>query len=226
VGRPARAAPGPARKLRTRPGRRLVTTPLDRAVKPQPFTARLRRAGLILGGALLVLLLIATPPLKSLRRLISLRRGRGGAGERVTAAYEVLCDEAADVGLGRRPFETPREYQRRLVAFAPECGAELERLTDLTVRANYALNGIGPKEGAEAVALSQTAAGAIHGVRRIRRVLGWYRIGSWDPGATAGSGRPSRPLTPSFASRVASRSTRTNWSRSRRNSATSPGPAW
>jgi hypothetical protein len=161
----------------------LVSNPARTRVKPERFADRLRRAGVTLGVTLLILLLIATPPLKILRRRMSLRRGRRGAEGRVTAAYEVLCDQAADVGLGRRPFETPREYQRRLIAFAPECGLELERLTDLTVRANYALNGIGPQEAAEAVALSRTAARAIHRASPgIRRVLGWYRIGSWDPG--------------------------------------------
>jgi hypothetical protein len=161
----------------------LVSNPARTRVKPERFADRLRRAGVTLGVTLLILLLIATPPLKILRRRMSLRRGRRGAEGRVTAAYEVLCDQAADVGLGRRPFETPREYQRRLIAFAPEFGLELERLTDLTVRANYALNGIGPQEAAEAVALSRTAARAIHRASPgIRRVLGWYRIGSWDPG--------------------------------------------
>jgi TgpA N-terminal domain/Transglutaminase-like superfamily/Domain of unknown function (DUF4129) len=188
---------GPAQKL-LHPdlGEPFVTQGLTGAATPQSFADRARRAGLILGVSLLILLLIALPPVKSLRRWVRLRRGRRSAGGRVTAAYDVLCDEAADVGLGRRPFETPREYQRRLVAFAPECGTVLERLTDLTVRANYALNGIGPQEAAEAVALSRTAARAIRRASpAMRRVLGWYRIGSWDPGDRwMGAGRAE--LTP------------------------------
>ena len=141
----------------------------------------------------------------------------------MTAAYEVLCDEAADVGLGRRPFETPREYQRRLVAFAPECGTELERLTDLTVRANYALNGIGPQEArGSGCAVTDRRARHPQSLAGDSPRAGDVPDRFVGPRRPVDRSRPGRVHTPSFASRVASRSTRTNWSRSRRNSATSP----
>jgi hypothetical protein len=175
---------GPAQKL-LHPdlGGPLVTTPSTRSQKPEPFADKARRYGLWLGAALLLLLLIAIPPVKALRRRMGLRRGHRGAGARVSAAYQVLCDEAADVGLGRRPYETPSEYQRRLAAFAPECAPALERLTDLTIRATYALNGIGPPEADEAASLSRTVARAIRRATPAgRRLIGMYRVGSWDPG--------------------------------------------
>jgi transglutaminase-like putative cysteine protease len=174
---------GPAQKLlQPALGGPLVSAPTKAVVKPEPLGHRLRRIGLYLALGLAVLLLVATPPVKGLARRLRLRRPRG-PGERVTTAYEVLCEEAADVGLGRRPFETPFEYQRRVVAFAPESGAAMERLTDLTLRANYAQNGIGAPEADEAVALSRTVSRVLRKASRaIRRVAGWYRIGSWDPG--------------------------------------------
>jgi hypothetical protein len=70
-----------------------------------------------------------------------------------------------------------------LVAFAPSCDAALERLTDLTIRANYALGGIGPPEADEAASLSRDVARALRrATPGVRRVVGMYRIGSWDPG--------------------------------------------
>jgi transglutaminase-like putative cysteine protease len=184
AGGPGGALSGPAQKL-LHPdlGGPIVTPTAARAPRPEPLADRLRRYGVLVGVGLLVLLLIATPPVKSLRRRMRLRSGRHGAEARVTAAYEVLCEEAADVGLGRRPFETPNEYRRRLVAFAPSCDAALGRLTDLTIRANYALNGIGPPEADEAASLSRDVARALRrATPGIRRVVGMYRIGSWDPG--------------------------------------------
>ena len=162
---------------------RFVAAPGIRAARPQPLADRLRRAGVLFGVALLILLLVALPPAKAIRRGLTLRRRRRGPGGRVTAAYEVLCDRAADVGLGRRPFETPWEYERRIVAFAPASEAPLDRLTDLTMRANYAMNGIGASEAAEAADLSRSASRVIReSSPTIRRVVGWYRVGSWDPG--------------------------------------------
>jgi hypothetical protein len=161
----------------------LVTTPNIRVARPEPLADRLRRTGLLFGVALVTLLLVALPPAKAVRRRLALRRGSRGPGVRVTAAYEVLCDRAADVGLGRRPFETPWEYERRIVAFAPASEVALDRLTDLTMRANYAMNGIGTSEASEAADLSRSASRVIRqSSPAIRRVVGWYRVGSWDPG--------------------------------------------
>src|SRR5207249_3364389 len=160
----------------------LVNSPRVNVARPEPLAIRLRRAALLVGLGLVTLLLVGLPPAKALGRRLALRRRGRGPGVRVTSAYEVLCDRAADVGLGRRPFETPWEYERRIVAFAPASEAALDRLTDLTMRANYAMNGIGASEAAEAADLSRSASRVIReSSPTIRRVVGWYRVGSWDP---------------------------------------------
>jgi len=101
----------------------------------------------------------------------------------VQAAYEVLCERTADVGLGRRPFETPWEYQRRMAVVAPASAPALDRLTDLTLRATYAMNGITDDDAAEAANLSGEAYREIRkSSPASRRLAGLYRIGSWDPG--------------------------------------------
>jgi hypothetical protein len=101
----------------------------------------------------------------------------------VSAAYEVLCERAADIGLGRRPFETPSEYERRMTVVAPSSERALVRLTDLTLRATYAMNGITDAEAAEAAGLSRDAYREIRkSSPASRRLVGMYRVGSWDPG--------------------------------------------
>jgi hypothetical protein len=175
---------GPAQKL-LHPdlGGPLVAPGTSPAPKPEPFVNRLRHWGLLLGIVLLVLILIATPPLKEIRRSIALRRGGRDPRERVQAAYEVLCERTADVGLGRRSFETPWEYQRRMAVVAPASAHALDRLTDLTLRATYAMNGITDEDAAEAAGLSGEAYREIRkSSPASRRLVGLYRVGSWDPG--------------------------------------------
>jgi hypothetical protein len=128
-------------------------------------------------------LLLITPPVKEIRRWMALRRSGRNPRERVSAAYEVLCQRTADIGLGRRPFETPLEYERRMSAVAPGSEHALVRLTDLTLRATYAMNGITDAEATEAARLSRDAYREIRkSSPASRRLVGLYRVGSWDPG--------------------------------------------
>jgi hypothetical protein len=161
----------------------LVSTTTTHPHKQQPLTARLRHWGLLIAIGLLVVLLLITPPLKEIRRWTALRRGGRSPRDRVTAAYEVLCERTADIGLGRRPFETPSEYERRMAHFAPASANALAPLTDLTLRATYAMNGITDEEAAQAAQLSRDAYREIRkSSPASRRLVGLYRIGSWDPG--------------------------------------------
>jgi hypothetical protein len=161
----------------------LVAPATSPAPTPQPLVNRVRHWGLLLGLALLVVLLLVTPPLKEVRRWMALGRASRDPRERVSAAYEVLCERTADIGLGRRAFETPLEYERRMAVVAPTSAHALVRLTDLTLRATYAMNGITEKEAAEAAQLSRDAYREIRMSSPIsRRLVGLYRLGSWDPG--------------------------------------------
>jgi hypothetical protein len=175
---------GAAQKLLTpQLGQGPLSTGTTPAPKPQPFVNRLRHWGLLLGLGLLVVLLLITPPLKEIRRWMALRRGGRDPRERVSAAYEVLCQRTADLGLGRRPFETPLEYERRMEIVAPASAHALVRLTDLTLRATYAMNGITDEEATDAAQLSRDAYREIRkSSPASRRLVGLYRVGSWDPG--------------------------------------------
>src|SRR5439155_10487748 len=88
---------GLAQKLLHDLGGPRVTSPRINLARPEPLAVRLRRAALLFGLALATLLLVGLPPAKAVRRRLALRRGGRGPGVRVTSAYEVLCDRAADV---------------------------------------------------------------------------------------------------------------------------------
>jgi hypothetical protein len=70
-----------------------------------------------------------------------------------------------------------------MAVVAPSSVHALRRLTDLTLRATYAMNGISDADAAEAADLSREA---YREIRRSspasRRLAGLYRVGSWDPG--------------------------------------------
>ena len=88
-------------------------------------------------GALLVLLAIAAiPAWKWASRRRRLRRATTPR-EAILAAFDVLEERAADVGLDRRPEETPREYEARLRSTITLRNGDLERLTGLVTRAAY-----------------------------------------------------------------------------------------
>lgn len=56
----------------------------------------------------------------------------------VEKLYDTLCRDLARAGLPRRTGEGPRDYCRRVSAERPELAGELEQLTEMYVRLNYA----------------------------------------------------------------------------------------
>jgi hypothetical protein len=106
------------------------------------------------------------------RRRIDLFRAHSPEG-RVVAAYGLFESWTGDVGLGRRPGETPLEYEGRLKRTVPFSDGHLERVTALTGRALYSGASVSSVEAQEAVSAAKAAARDVRrhaGVRR--RVLG------------------------------------------------------
>ncbi len=126
-------------------------------------------------GVVLVAALVLIPIAKLLRRRWPRRRNRRDG--RVLAAYVAVLETAADVGLGRRPAETPQEYRERLTRAVPFSNGDFEELTSLAERAAYAGGSLDPGAGARAAAYSRQAA---KDVRRSagpwRTVAGAYRL--------------------------------------------------
>ncbi|HEX6208273.1 MAG TPA: transglutaminase-like domain-containing protein, partial [Actinomycetota bacterium] len=88
-------------------------------------------------GLLLVLLAIGgVPTWKWISRRRRLRRA-SSPREAVLAAFDVLEERAADVGLERRPEETLLEYEARLRGTITLRDGDLERMTGLVTRAAY-----------------------------------------------------------------------------------------
>ncbi|HEX6263159.1 MAG TPA: DUF4129 domain-containing protein, partial [Actinomycetota bacterium] len=88
-------------------------------------------------GVLLVLLAIGgVPTWKWISRRRRLRRA-SSPREAVLAAFDVLEERAADVGLERRLEETLLEYEARLRGSVRLRDGDLERMTGLVTRAAY-----------------------------------------------------------------------------------------
>jgi hypothetical protein len=119
------------------------------------------------------------PPAKLVARRRALRRRRSPR-EGVLGAYGVVLWAAEDLGLGRRPGETPWEYRGRLRSEVAFSDGDLERLTNLAGRALYAEDGVRAPDADRA----SEAARAL--LKDLRRHAGPGR-------ALAGSLRPSRP---------------------------------
>jgi transglutaminase-like putative cysteine protease len=152
------------------------------APKPAPLADRLRSAAIRLAWVLLVLLIVGTPIVKAARRRILVPLARE-PNARVVAAYRLLDDLAADVGMGRMAFETPVEYERRIAAAAEASRDELSRLTELAMRASYDRTAITEREAADAPGLARRVAREIRrSAPAVRRIAGIYRIGAWEPG--------------------------------------------
>ena len=139
--------------------------------------------------ALLILLLtLATIPVVKIgRRRRTLRRARA-PGQRVLAAYEVLAERAADIGLGRTDTETMWEYRSRLRERVPGLDGRFDRLTGLAGRAAYSQRGISDEQATEALATVRQSWRLIRGSASIgRRILGWFwldrsRLFGWATG--------------------------------------------
>ena len=109
------------------------------------------------------------PLAKAMRRRWARRRRDRGTGGRVLAAYVAVLDTAADVGLGKRPAETPQEYRERLGAAVPFSNGDFEELTALAQRAAYAGGSLDPGADSRAAEFSRRSA------RELRRSVGPWR---------------------------------------------------
>jgi transglutaminase-like putative cysteine protease len=128
-------------------------------------------------GLLALGLLICLPIAKAFRRRFIRRRGRGNGG-RVLAEYTALLDTAADVGFGKRPWETLDEYRARLTATIPFSNGDFEALTVLAERAAYSGGSMAPSEEDEAAERSRRATRDIRkAAGPMRSVAGAYRLG-------------------------------------------------
>jgi transglutaminase-like putative cysteine protease len=126
--------------------------------------------------ALALLLLLMVPVAKIVRRRVGVARAREPR-ERVLAAYSLLAAQAADVGLGRSPHETLREYRTRLKARVTSLAEDLDRLLALAARAAYSAGDLTLVQAHEATDAARHAA---HEIRRssgpVKRVAGWFRL--------------------------------------------------
>src|SRR5205823_3961619 len=113
---------------------------------------------------------------KLVRRRWALTRARAPR-DRVLAAYQVLSQRAADLGMGRTPAETLWEYRSRLRERIRGLNGEFDRLTGLAGRAVYSERAITPDQAEEAAA---TARRTIRLLSRAapasRKVTGWFWV--------------------------------------------------
>ncbi|MGH2663061.1 MAG: transglutaminase TgpA family protein [Actinomycetota bacterium] len=123
--------------------------PVPAAARPVPW-GRVALGSAVAAAAIAVLMTLGKIAARRLMisRATSPRR-------RVIAAYGVFEEGAADVGLGRRPGETPWEYRRRLTSELAFRDGHLERLTRLAGLALYAPGEVAPEDAREAVGASR-----------------------------------------------------------------------
>jgi transglutaminase-like putative cysteine protease len=141
---------------------------------PRPTSWRVRLFQLAL--LLVLLVLVAIPTAKALRRRRSLRRARI-PGDRVLAAYEVLSAQAGDLGLGRGESETLWEYRSRLRDRVPGLDGRFDRLTGIAGRAAYSGQGITDEQATEALSVVRQSLRLIRrSMPYARRVMGWFRF--------------------------------------------------
>jgi transglutaminase-like putative cysteine protease len=163
--------PGSVRPPGEPTGSKSAGTPL--AVKRAPNHRAVTWWGVV---AALLLLLGGIPAVKALRRRMMLRRARPPS-EVVLAAFRVLDERAGDVGLGRWPAETFREYGNRLVASVMGLDGNVEGLTRLAGRAAYSAGTVSDEQAEEARATARVVGRAIRRSAGVeRRILGSFGV--------------------------------------------------
>jgi hypothetical protein len=125
---------------------------------------------------MIVLLVLAIPASKRIRRRLTLVRARGPQ-ELVLAAYSVLTHQADDLGWGRRASETMWEYRQRLKTEVSALNGDLDTLTRLAGRAAYSFDGVDAAVADDAVrAARRVVADLRRSTGRGRRLAGWFRL--------------------------------------------------
>jgi hypothetical protein len=128
-------------------------------------------------GLLALILLMAIPVFKLVRRRVAMTKSHDPR-RRVMAAYAVLTATAADVGLGRFPAETPREYSARLRTTVRVSDGDLGRLTSLADLAAYSASVMGPEDAEAALLAAQRTVKDIRRSAGLAKVaLGMFRVG-------------------------------------------------
>lgn len=158
------------------PGDPQLPTPGDTTVGPSLPGPGWRGAAPWLLGAIALILLLAIPAGKAIRRRVIVARA-GPPRERVLAAYRLMSEQAADAGLRRRPHETLPEYRVRLRASVAFSDGDLDRLTALAAVAAYSDREIPPEQAEEAVEAARRAARDIgRSQGAAGRAVGLYRM--------------------------------------------------
>jgi transglutaminase-like putative cysteine protease len=116
-----------------------------------------------------VLLLLLVPTVKWSRNLLARRRAGKQPRDAVAESYTEVTSWARDAGIGRRGAETPAAYARRLRTDYADDARELEELTGLYERAEYAE----PEPDSEQAHLARRLARSARS--RLAGRLGWRR---------------------------------------------------
>jgi hypothetical protein len=116
-----------------------------------------------------VLLLLLVPTVKGSRNLLARRRAGKRPRDAVAESYTEVTGWARDAGIGRRGAETPAAYARRLRTDYADDVRELEALTGLYERAEYAE----PEPDSEQAHLARRLARSARS--RLAGRLGWRR---------------------------------------------------
>ena len=155
----------------------LALTPLP----PATTAARSSRAPvgkvILLLLALGIVVALAIPPVRALRRRARLRKAGREPRALILATYDVFTERAADLGHSKTPGETLREYRTRLAAGGVITDGHLDRLTSIAGRAAYSLDEPGAADVREA---SEAASSVLHDLRERtpigQRIAGQYRL--------------------------------------------------
>jgi transglutaminase-like putative cysteine protease len=116
-----------------------------------------------------VLLLLLVPTVKGSRNLLARRRAGKRPRDTVAESYSEVTSWARDAGIGRHGAETPAAYARRLRTDYADDVRELEALTGLYERAEYAE----PEPDSEQAHLARRLARSARS--RLAGRLGWRR---------------------------------------------------
>jgi transglutaminase-like putative cysteine protease len=120
--------------------------------------------------------LAAVPVVRSAGRRRRLHRAGRDPRGLILATYDVFTDRAADLGMGRRVGETPKEYRQRVESTGRLSDGHLGRLTHLAVRAAYAASEPSADDATDATAdAGQTLDELRRSTPLTKRILGIYR---------------------------------------------------
>jgi hypothetical protein len=153
----------------------VVPTP-GGGIRPVPVRRSWRDLAVPGAVALTLVLILAIPGTKFARRRLALARARTPR-QRVLAAYRILVDQAADLGMGRRPSETLWEYRTRLKERVRSLDGDLDSLARVAGQAAYSEAGISAEQARRAIAAARSATRQLgRSAGTPRRFAGWFRI--------------------------------------------------